>query len=78
MTSNLSPACNMSLTQYVRLVDGPTTIVCDTFQEIASGAVMIFSVGLFADCIENRADAGPSPCSHEHSAVQNVKSDVAV
>ena len=30
----------MSLTQYVRLVDGPTTIVCDTFQEIASGSVM--------------------------------------
>ena len=68
----------MSLTQYEPLPDGPTTIVCDTFQEIASGAVMIFSVGLFADCIENRADAGPSPCSHDHGAVQNFKSDVAV
>ena len=43
----------MSLTQYEPLVEWPTTIVCDTFRSIASGAVMDVSVGLFAECIEN-------------------------
>ena len=33
MTSNLSHACNMCFTQCEPLVERPTTIVCDTFQE---------------------------------------------
>ena len=75
MTSNLSPACNMSLTQYVPLLDRPATIVQGTKLDDCPRHAMIFSVPLFADCVENRAHTGWSPVSHDHGAVRKFKSE---
>ena len=75
MTPNLSPACNMSLTQYVPLVEWPTTIVCDTFQEIASGSVMSGICLSVCWLHRERAHAGRSPWVHDHGAVQKCESE---
>ena len=69
MTSKLSRACNMSLRPYQPLPDGPTTIVCHTFQEIASGSVMSGICWFVCRVHRERAHAGRSPCNHEHTAV---------
>ena len=48
------------------------------FRSIVSGAVMDVSVGLFAECIDSRAQSGPIPWFMSTPLLKNLNPSVAV